>query len=106
MQQLLDKLKIAAVNRGACTGANDWRGNGPPLQSYSPIHNQPIAEVTMASPDDFDHVVNKSIAAFQRWRTVPAPLRGQLVRDLGNVLRENCEPLGELVALRNGKDPC
>ena len=51
----------------------------------------------------YDRVVAESVIAFDGWRTVPAPVRGQLVRDLGNHLREKCEPLGELVTLETGK---
>ncbi len=103
MQTILDKLRIKPVNLGACTGAGAWQANGAELSSYSPTTNEPIARVQMASSGDYDVVASRCQLAFQSWRRVPAPARGQLVRDLGNVLREYGEPLGELVSLEMGK---
>ena len=102
---LLDRLNIKPVNAGACTGADGWiaNENGQRLTSLNPTNGEPIADVMMASRSDYDQVVTTSQKAFADWRTVPAPQRGQMVRDLGNVLRDNLEPLGELVALEMGK---
>ena len=58
----------------------------------------------MASPAAYDRVAAAAAAAFQTWREVPAPKRGEVVRDLGNALRELKEPLGDLVAARDGQD--
>ena len=71
--------------------------------SHSPSTGEAIAEVLMATADDYDAVVERAQAAFLKLRAKPAPLRGQLIRDLGNRLREFCEPLGELVSLEMGK---
>ncbi len=104
-QSLLEKLQIAPVNAGACTGQDNWIQDpgGEILTSFNPSDGQPIADVVMASATTYDQVVQASVAAFESWRNVPAPQRGQLVRDLGNILRDYREPLGELVTLEMGK---
>lgn len=103
MNALLKKLRIQSVNHGACAGANQWRSGSERLTSYSPSTDEAIADVMMATTDDYDFVTDLARSAFLAWRSRPAPKRGQLIRDLGNRLREFCEPLGELVALEMGK---
>jgi aldehyde dehydrogenase (NAD+) len=105
VKALLDRLAIRAVNSGACTGPNGWLDDvsGPELVSYNPTTNEPIATVIQAGATDYDRVVEASQQAFLDWRMLPAPKRGLVVRDLGNALRENLEPLGELVTLEMGK---
>ncbi len=103
MQNLLDKLKIGATNLGGCMGMEQWLGGGERLVSYSPNNGEPIAEVEMVSAANYDAIVDRSVEVFQSWRTTPSPVRGHVVRDLGNRLRELCEPLGELVTLEMGK---
>jgi aldehyde dehydrogenase (NAD+) len=102
---LLDKLRLKAVNPGATTGEDRWitESGARELVSYNPTTGQPIASIMQASADAYDRVVDDAAAAFQTWRTTPAPRRGELVRDLGNALRELKEPLGDLVALEMGK---
>jgi aldehyde dehydrogenase (NAD+) len=105
MKRLLEKLSIADVNPGACTGPDGWitDPSGPRLVSYNPATGEAIATVVQAGPGTYDRVVARAVERFQLWQTVPAPKRGQLVRDLGDALRERKEPLGELVALEMGK---
>jgi aldehyde dehydrogenase (NAD+) len=105
MQALLDKLGLAAVSPGACTGPGAWIADpaGSRLTSYSPATGAPIADVAQASGATYDAVVGAAQAAFETWRMMPAPRRGLVVRDLGEALREAREPLGELVALEMGK---
>ncbi len=103
MNALLKKLRIQFVNAGACSGIDHWRSGQQRLVSYSPSTGEAIAEVLMATVEDYDAVVERAQAAFVTWREKPAPLRGQLIRDLGNRLREFREPLGELVSLEMGK---
>ena len=101
----LDQLGINETNAGACSGTDGWINDpdGQVLQSINPSDNRPIASVTMASVATYDQIVKKATQAFQSWRNVPAPIRGQVVRDLGELLRANVEPLGELVSLEMGK---
>ena len=103
MKTLLDKLQIGSHNLGGCTGSGQWVGGGEKLTSWSPTTGEAIAEVEMVSVEGYDSIVDKSVAAFETWRSLPAPLRGQMVRDLGNRLRDLREPLGELVTLEMGK---
>ncbi len=99
---ILEKLGLKSINQGACSGGA-WSGDGARLTSFAPATGEAIADVMMATAANYDAVVNASIAAFATWRSVPAPRRGQVVRDLGEALRRNLEPLGELVALEMGK---
>ena len=103
MNALLKKLRIQSVNAGACSGADSWASGTERLTSYSPSTGEAIADVMLAGTSEYDTVVDRAQAIFLKWRSVPAPVRGQLIRDLGNRLREFCEPLGELVSLEMGK---
>jgi aldehyde dehydrogenase (NAD+) len=101
----LETLGIKEVNNGASTGGkNGWiETRGAELVSRSPINNEPIAKVLQASPEDYKKVVDKAQEAFKKWRMKPAPKRGEIVRQIGNRLREYKEPLGKLVTLEMGK---
>jgi len=104
-QSLLDKLQIAPVNAGASTGAHAWiedRG-GATFVSVNPATGAPLASVAVASADTCDRVIGEATLSFDAWRDRPAPKRGDLVRDLGNALRDVKEPLGDLVSLEMGK---
>ncbi len=105
MKSLLEKLHIQDINPGASTGADNWIAdpNGVGLISYSPLTNEPIATIVQAGPKTYDAVVHQAAEAFKTWRSVPAPKRGLVVRDLGTALREYREPLGELITLEMGK---
>jgi len=98
---LLKSLGISPVTPGVFDGA--WSGSGPLLPSYSPNDGRLLAEVRTATPAEYDRAVARAHAAFQTWRTVPAPQRGDLVRQLGNALREVKNELALLVTLEAGK---
>jgi len=102
---LLSRLGLEADNPGACTGEGGWLRDpaGGRLVSHNPTTGEPIAAVTLATAATYDRVVDAAAASFAAWRMVPAPKRGLVVRDLGDALREDLEPLGELVALEMGK---
>jgi aldehyde dehydrogenase (NAD+) len=102
---LLAKLQLENVNQGASAGADRWISDpdAQELVSYNPATGEPIARVLQASAEAYDEVVGDAAAAFQSWRMMPPPRRGELVRDLGNALREMKEPLGDLVSLEMGK---
>jgi aldehyde dehydrogenase (NAD+) len=105
MKNLLEKLHIDDVNPGACTGAGAWLSDpaGERRASYNPTTGEPIAEVVQATDAIYDQVVDNAVQTFKTWRTMPAPKRGLLIRDLGQALRDIQEPLGELVTLEMGK---
>ena len=101
----LTELGINKNNSGACWGPNDWSTNTADgiIESRSPTTNDLIASVYTASEADYDTVVAKAEAAQLKWRRIPAPLRGDVVRRMGNALREHKDALGSLVALEMGK---
>jgi aldehyde dehydrogenase (NAD+) len=105
----LDKLGIGPVlglqpvNQGACTGKWISCAGGQELISVSPADGLPIAAVLQADEAAYEKVVTEAVAAFPTWRMMPAPARGEVVRDLGNELRAVKEPLGKLVSLEMGK---
>jgi aldehyde dehydrogenase (NAD+) len=102
---LLGKLSLEAVNPGGCTGPGGWltAPDSHKLTSFNPATGEPIAQIVLTSPAVYDKVAAAAAAGFLSWRDVPAPKRGELVRDLGNALRELKEPLGDLVSLEMGK---
>ncbi len=105
VKSLLKKLSLTESNAGACTGPGGWiaEPGGKPLVSYNPATNEPIASVVQAGENAYEQVAAAAAKSFETWREVPAPLRGQVVRDLGDALRELKEPLGELVTVEMGK---
>ena len=105
MKSLLEKLNIQPVNAGACTGPNGWLTDpaGKELVSYNPSTGEALAKIVQATPATYEKVAAAAQQAFLQWRSVPAPKRGEVVRDLGNALRECKEPLGDLVTVEMGK---
>jgi aldehyde dehydrogenase (NAD+) len=97
------ELGLRPVNHGACTG--EWIPNegGQELTSISPVDGSPLATVIQADEQAYEAVVAAAAEAFTSWRMMPAPARGEVVRDLGNELRKVKEPLGRLVSLEMGK---
>ena len=105
MVDFLKELGIEEVNYGATLGNSDgWiKTNGKELISFSPIDGKPIAKVIQASAEDYKKVICEARKAFETWRMLPAPQRGIIVREIGEILRKYKEPLGKLVALEMGK---
>ncbi len=99
----LRKLGIEMNNPGACTGSVWMDTKGDETESCSPIDGSVIAKVTNARLDDYEHMVAKAQEAYLKWRIVPAPKRGEVVRQIGEALRERKEELGYLVSLEMGK---
>jgi len=104
IQSILNRLGIKANNAAFSTGSN-WGGvaNTKTLDSYSPVDGKLIASAKVADAADYDSVVIKAQEAFTAWRSVPAPKRGEIVRQFGDALRENKEALGTLVSYEMGK---
>jgi len=101
----LKKLSIKDVNQGACFGPDGWVADlqGNKVISYNPTTGEAIARVVQAGAKTYERVATEAVLAFQAWRMIPAPKRGEVIRDLGNALREMKEPLGDLVSLEMGK---
>jgi aldehyde dehydrogenase (NAD+) len=101
--EVLKRLGIREVNPGATTG-QDWLDTrGEETASVSPIDGQDIARVKNATLDDYETVIRAAREAFFCWRNIPAPKRGEVVRQIGLALREAKEDLGFLVTLEMGK---
>ncbi len=102
--EFLKTLGIKKKNFGASTGLK-WYGskNGAELKIYSPINGVYLASVFQASEKDYDRVVAKAHDAYLKWRKIPAPKRGEVVRAIGDKLREYKDPLGKLVTFEMGK---
>ncbi|PIF05300.1 MAG: aldehyde dehydrogenase family protein [Draconibacterium sp.] len=96
-------LGIEAENVGVCTGTVWKKTDGHYLESYSPCDGAMIAGVYQASDSDYSYVIETAQEAFKTWRMVPAPKRGEIVRQIGLELRKYREPLGKLVAYEMGK---
>lgn len=103
MENVLQVLGIEPMNYGASTGAQWLKTTGKENISVSPVDNKPIASVQSASIDDYKKVMKKAEETFEIWREMPAPKRGEVVRQIGNALREKKESLGYLVSLEMGK---
>ena len=73
------------------------------MTSYCPANNRPIATVTTGNLSDYESCVRAAEAAWAEWALTPAPKRGEIVRQIGEALREKLEPLGKLVSLEMGK---
>lgn len=101
---ILRDLGINAVNEASSTGKT-WTsaGNNALRQVFSPVDAKEIASVRFASAEDYDNTINKAAEAFKTWRQWPSPKRGEIIRQLGEALREQKENLGKLVSYEMGK---
>ncbi|CAH3188474.1 unnamed protein product [Porites evermanni] len=97
----LKDLGLKAENDGVFNGT--WRGRGEIVTSICPSNGQPIARVRQGSLDDYNETVKLAKDAWKSWAMTPAPKRGEIVRQIGQALRDNLENLGKLVALEVGK---
>ncbi|MCX8480133.1 MAG: aldehyde dehydrogenase family protein, partial [Chitinophagales bacterium] len=103
IQEMLQQLGIKNVNHGACTGTHWFNTTGETIESYSSSDGALIGKVNQATADDYEKVIATAQAAFEKWRMVPAPKRGEVVRQIGDRLRQYKEPLGKLVSYEMGK---
>lgn len=103
IQKLLKRLGIQDINSGVTTGTEWLDTDGALTSSVSPIDGNEIANVKNATLDDYEKVIAKAQDAFNVWREIPAPKRGEIVRQIGLAIREAKEDLGKLVTLEMGK---
>ncbi|MFZ9719039.1 MAG: aldehyde dehydrogenase family protein, partial [Chitinophagaceae bacterium] len=103
IKEVLAALNIKAENNGVSTGVNWKKSKGASIASFSPVDGQLIASVIMADRDAYEEVVKTAQEAFNTWRLMPAPKRGEIIRQIGDALREQKEPLGKLVSYEMGK---
>lgn len=103
MKDILKQLGINATNPGVSTG-NKWiKSKGPVIQSFSPVDGKLIASVSPATEKEYQQVIDTALEAYKVWRNIPAPKRGEVVRQTGEELRKFKEPLGKLVSFEMGK---
>ena len=103
MQEALKTLGLAEINKGCSTG-NNWLGTTSNLiESYSPVDGKLIGKVAVSTKEDYEAAIAAGQKAYKTWRVMPAPLRGEIVRQFGNKLRDYKEPLGKLVSYEMGK---
>jgi aldehyde dehydrogenase (NAD+) len=105
IENTLRDLGIERTNSGAGTGSsNGWiQTGGKELVSTSPIDGQPLGTVVQATRQDYEQIMNKAVPAFEKFRMMPAPGRGEIVREIATALRGKKEALGTLVSLEMGK---
>lgn len=102
IDKALKTLGVKDINEGSSTGSNSF-SNGEIIESYSPVDGKLIGKVKATTREDYEKVMDAATKAFLTWRDVPAPQRGEIVRQFGNKLRELKEPLGKLVSYEMGK---
>ncbi len=103
MENILSQFNIKTTNLGTSTGANWIATDGDLITSSSPVDGAEIAAVHATTQGAFNLIVDKAEKAAIEWRNWPAPKRGEVVRQIGNALRENKEALGHLVSYEMGK---
>ena len=103
IKTILQDLGIESSNPGVSTGTKWIKSSGPVLSSNSPVDGKLIASVQSADEKSFSKVLKASSEAFLQWRLVPAPKRGEIVRQIGDALRKSKESLGMLVSYEMGK---
>lgn len=93
----LKDLDLETTNSGVYNGG--WCGSGPPVKSIDPATGKVIAEVETGTVKDYEKCVQSATEAYKVWSNIPAPQRGEIIRQVGDELRKNLEPLGKLVSL-------
>ncbi|WP_298996481.1 aldehyde dehydrogenase family protein [Flagellimonas sp. S174] len=102
MDKALGQLGLQEINQGTSTGIHSF-GSGEIIESFSPVDGELIGKVTSTTKEEYEKVMRTATDAFQYWRKIPAPQRGEIVRQFGEKLRELKEPLGKLVSYEMGK---
>ncbi len=103
MKDILKQLGINSSNSGTSTGTKWLKTKGETIESYSPVDGKLIGTVAATSEKDYREVITAAKEAFKQWRNIPAPKRGEIVRQIGEELRLYKQPLGKLVSYEMGK---
>ena len=101
-KNFLKKLGLKQKNNGTSTGLKSYTSKKF-IESYSPVDGAFIGSVSVTDKKDYERVIKTAQKAFKTWRTIPAPKRGEIVRQYGEALRAYKEPLGQLVSYEMGK---
>ena len=103
IKKTLISLGIESTNSGASIGGNWLNTSGEKIISYSPVDGKEIGTIISASEQDYHQCIDSAVEAFSTWRMMPAPHRGEIVRQFGEALRAKKEDLGALVSYEMGK---
>lgn len=103
IKEILQTLGIKPENKGAAAGKHWFATRGEKIESFSPVDGKRIASVTSATEMEYEACIKKAEEAFLQWRNVPAPKRGEVIRQMGEAFRKYKEPLGKLVSYEMGK---
>lgn len=104
MEKILSDLGLTEQDEHSGAGSGSWLTcTGAMLECVSPIDGRTVGTVRCADRDGYETVITRAVHAFEEWRMVPAPKRGDVVRQIGNALRDRKESLGTLVSLEMGK---
>lgn len=103
MKAVMNSLGLKAINEGTSTGTRFIKSKGEGISSYSPVDGKLLGKVSITGPKEYEQVISAAQAAFTTWRMVPAPKRGEIVRQIGEELRRFKDPLGKLVSYEMGK---
>ena len=103
ISETLKSLGINELNFGYSTGTHEGQGTGTAIASHSPVDGSLVASVGSCNQQDYNSVIETAQTAFEEWRKWPAPKRGEVVRQIGEALREKKDPLGKLVSFEMGK---
>lgn len=100
----LKKLQVDTINSGAFSG-HGWKNNttNKPLTSFSPVNGEKLGDISPATAADYEQIIDRANKAFAIWRMVPAPKRGEIIRQIGDALRLHKDSLGSLVSMEMGK---
>ena len=101
--KFLKELGLEDINKGSCTGANWIKSKGKTRKVSSPVDGKIISSVIESDDLIYEEIISSAQDAFKSWRKVPAPNRGEIVRQIGNELRLKKDPLGQLVSYEMGK---
>ena len=102
IKEALQELGVKDINNGTSTGSNNF-SNGEIIESHSQVDGELIGKVKTTTKEDYEKVMKAATKAFLSFRNMPAPQRGEIVRQFGNKLREKKEALGKLVSYEMGK---
>jgi aldehyde dehydrogenase (NAD+) len=102
MKSIFEKYDLTTEQAGAGAGEAQT-GSGDILHSISPIDLQRLGNIRCASTQDYENIVDRAVKTFANWRMVPAPKRGEIVRQIGDALRDHKKPLAEVISLEVGK---
>ena len=102
IQETLCTLGILEINAGSSTGQTSYKSDNI-IHSYSPVDGKLIGSVSVTTEEEYEKIIQTASQAFKHWRSIPAPKRGEIVRQYGEKLRKYKQPLGELVSYEMGK---